>query len=93
MTHLSYEMLKSQLEACRRVVPENSVWFHYKDPLTKYVVEKLVIIEATDKVGVAYPKVDDPDVVFIRPIIEWLGEVEADGITVPRFTRVDDENL
>lgn len=74
-------------------MPENSIWFHYKDPLTKYIVEKLVIIEATDKVGVAYPSVDDPEVVFIRPIIEWLGEVEVDGITVPRFSRVDDENL
>ena len=91
MSHLSKEILKSQLEAAYRVVPRESVWVHYKDPLSRYIVKELVIIEATDKVGVAYPPEDDPDIVFIRPLVEWLAEVEVDGMTVPRFMRLDEQ--
>jgi len=92
MTHLSKEILKSQLKASYRLVPKESVWFHYKDPMGRYIVDKLVIIEATDKVGVAYQIDEDPELILTRPLTEWLSEVEVDGISVPRFSRVDDEN-
>lgn len=93
MTHLSKEMLKSQLEASYRIVPKESVWAHYKDPLSRYIVKELVIIEANDKVGVVYPAEDDSEIVFVRPLVEWLSEVTIGDMTVSRFSRVDSERL
>ncbi len=91
MTHVSKEVLKSQLEAGYRLVPKESVWVHYKDPLSCYIVNKLVIIEATERVGVAYQIDEDPELIMIRPLDEWLNEVEVGGIPVPRFMRVGEQ--
>lgn len=93
MTHLSTEILHSQLEAGYRLVPKQSTWFHYKNPLTRYVVDRLVIIEATEKVGVNYFPADDHEITFIRPLHEWLDEVIVDGLSVPRFTHLDNAEL
>lgn len=89
MAHLSKAELKEKLAEAYLKVPKESVWSHYKDPLSRYVVEKLVIIESTDDVAVTYPVFGDPTLVFSRPISEWLEYVTVDDVQVPRFYRVD----
>lgn len=91
MTHVSKDVLNAQLEAGYRLVPKESVWVHYKDPLSCYIVDKLVIIEANDKVGVAYQIDEDPELIMTRPLNEWLEEVEVDGIPLPRYMLVSEQ--
>jgi hypothetical protein len=68
------------------VIP--GTYVHYKDATKTYTVRKLVIIEATEEVGVEYQANYGPHLTFVRPIKEWLEDVTVDGITLPRFKQV-----
>lgn len=89
MTHESDNELVKKLQAGAQWAEIGGVYSHYKNQFSRYVVDKLVIVEADDSVGVTYYPQLTPGIMFFRPLDDWLGEVEVDGVQVPRFTRVE----
>lgn len=59
---------------------------HYKSTSSRYIVEKLCIIESSEEVGVLYSPVSTPDITFLRPLSSWTEEVDGK----PRFKQIDE---
>ena len=87
MGHVPLDQLNDQIESAKMVVVVGGKYAHYKDSKKLYTVTDLLIIESTDEVGVMYRPADAP-VSFVRPLHEWLQQVEYLGKKVPRFTHV-----
>lgn len=90
MSHRTALELKSLLQEAETLVQIGGRYFHYKNPDKFYTVLDLVIIEATEEVGVVY-RADYEElegVKFVRPIGEFLGQVMVEGKTFSRFNRL-----
>lgn len=83
---LPYDQLIDMLASGREKVQPGSKWQHYKG--NEYIVEKIVLIEATNEVSVLYSSVAHPQVPYVRPITSWLQTVEWNGQELARFTPV-----
>ncbi|HSX28940.1 MAG TPA: DUF1653 domain-containing protein [Candidatus Saccharimonadales bacterium] len=88
MGHLPLDQLNDQIESAKLHVTVGAKYVHYKNLAKPYTIIDLVIIEATDEVGVVYRADHDARFSFVRSLKEWLDHVEYNGKTVPRFTPV-----
>ncbi|MCI0597762.1 DUF1653 domain-containing protein [Candidatus Parcubacteria bacterium] len=61
---------------------------HYKHPECPYRVTMLVILEADQTIGVVYTQDAGKHFPFVRPLKEFLEEVNHEGHLVPRFKKV-----
>ncbi len=88
MSHKTAPELKSLLAEAAELVPRGSLWSHYKNPLHLYSIADLVIIEASEEVGVVYEAEYESlkGVRFLRPLSDFLAAVEWEGETRKRFT-------
>jgi len=77
--------LKTRLAEAADRITVGARYTHYKNH--DYTVLDLVIIEATDEVGVIYRAEYGSHLTFMRPAASWLETVEVDGRTVPRFRK------
>ena len=88
-------MKKSDSELCEllsqatSVVKVGGIYSHYKNLDNKYKVLSLVILESTTEVCVIYEPQYGAKIPFVRPISNWLGEVDVDGKKVKRFTLIN----
>ena len=82
---LSDTELKTRLAEAADRITVGARYTHYKNH--DYTVLDLVIIEATDEVGVIYRAEYGSHLTFMRPAASWLETVEVDGRTVPRFRK------
>jgi hypothetical protein len=91
MAHLSGAQLKHILDHAKSQIVVGGKYYHYKNPDKLYTVNDIVIIEATDEPGVVYTAESDDiaGVTFVRPLSEFLSEVEIDGEVKNRFTHVE----
>lgn len=80
-------MMAKLLEAHSQVT-FGATYRHYKSRSKHYQVQGLVIIEATNTVGVVYQAQYGERLSYVRPLGNWLGEVQVDGKMVPRFKQV-----
>lgn len=85
MDHKATEVLRAEIIEGYKLVKQDGVYAHYKTPSSRYKVEKLVIIEATEEIAVLYSPLNDSEISFVRPLSNWLEEVDG----VERFTLVD----
>ncbi len=88
MSHKSGKELKQSLVEAQKRVRLGKCYHHYKGQ--DYTVMGFVIIEATDEVGVLY-QADSAgleEISFLRPLEEFLSDVEVDGKKLPRFALV-----
>lgn len=85
MAHKPMNELADDIASYKDKVVIPGTYVHYKDATKTYTVRKLVIIEATEEVGVEYQANYGPHLTFVRPISEWLESVDVDGTSVPRF--------
>jgi hypothetical protein len=90
MGHQPYSELATELRRQSRRVEPGTVWCHYKG--ADYQIDNLVIMEASDSVGVIYHEVNHSEVHFCCDIISFLGLVEFDGQQETRFSLKSDEN-
>lgn len=88
MAHISLEELAQRLTEAEKKVEVGACYVHYKDSTKKYVVKSLGILEATEEVGVIYEALNDIKISFIRPLSSFCGTVEIDGVSVARFTKI-----
>jgi hypothetical protein len=88
MDHKTKEELDKEIAEARSKVEVGGKYTHYKTPTSLYEVIDLGVLEADDNICVIYKSlvVDKP--CFVRPLSEWLEEVEWQGKTVPRFKRL-----
>lgn len=86
------ELLQKIFDARSKVV-FGGRYAHYKHPQQYYLVQGFAIIEATGSVGVIYQAQYGERLTFIRPLGNWLAEVDHGNKKVPRFKQVEpDEN-
>lgn len=89
MSHASLGELNRQILEATKLVEVGGVYKHYKYPERDYIVEKIAIQEATEKVCVLYKDISEPDAPsFVRDLDSWLENVEWQGVIVPRFKLV-----
>ena len=77
--------LADSIAAYKELIDIPGTYVHYKDATKTYTTRKLVIIEATEEVGVEYQANYGPHLTFVRSATEWLEEVDG----VPRFKKAN----
>jgi hypothetical protein len=83
MDKLPMSELMSRIDMAGQQLPIGSRWVHYKGG--RYVIADLVILEASNEVGVVYRSEDHPGVKFLRALSVWQEMIEWEGIQVFRF--------
>jgi hypothetical protein len=72
------------LDQRKENIPVWSVWYHWKNNKVTYCIVDLVIIEATDTVGVVYEQLVSW-IHFLRPAKEFLEQITQENYSWPRF--------
>lgn len=86
MPQISHDELNKRITDAGKRVIVGAIYKHYKYPERDYLVEKIAIQEASEKVCIIYHDVASPDApTFIRDLDSWLESVEWEGKQVPRF--------
>ena len=89
MVHLEISELTKRIKEARKKISRGDVYSHFKNPNNRYVIEDIGFIEATDEVAVIYrPLYGDTSIVWIRPLLIFLEEVEINGKKMPRFEKI-----
>ena len=88
MAHVSLEELAQRLADAGREVEVGGRYVHYKDPTKEYIVKSLVIIEATEEVGVVYEAQYDTRISFMRPLADFCAVIDLAGVPTPRFSKI-----
>lgn len=80
---LTQEQIAARVSEAEKLVSVGARYQHYKGNF--YTVLYVALLEATNEPCVVYQMEYGAHAVFIRPLDDWLAEVEVDGKTVPRF--------
>jgi hypothetical protein len=83
MDKLPYEQLVDMLAAAQTKITVGSHWQHFKGG--EYVVKDLVLIEATNEPAVLYFAALHPEVLYVRPVMNWLETVTWNDQEMVRF--------
>jgi hypothetical protein len=86
--HLPREVLLERVEQALELVSIGAQYAHYKDSAKTYTILNVGITETTNEPCVVYRADYDQDLVFVRPLSNWLETVDVDGSSVPRFVRL-----
>lgn len=87
--HKSQKELKQDLEDAAKKVAVGHIYVHYKSDTMRYVVKDLAINTEHDDVCVVYQALYDEKLLFVRPLHEWLDDIEKEDRKVKRF-RLED---
>ncbi len=74
--HRSSQELRKELASAAKLVKVGGRYAHFKHPDRDYQVIDLVIIEATEEVGVVYRACYGDQLTFVRPLKSWLEPVD-----------------
>jgi hypothetical protein len=85
--HSEHELMKRLTEAASEVKVDSS-YAHYRDQSKTYRVQGLIIIEATNQVGVVYTAEYGEGVTYVRPLTNWLDKLAWQGKHVQRFQSI-----
>ena len=87
-THTEQIVLAKEIEEAKTKVTVGGEYWHYKGRYKVYKVLGLGFLEANDELCVIYQAQYGERLTFLRPLTIWLEQVEWEGKTVPRFTKV-----
>lgn len=87
-THQEQLELKKQIDTAKTKVTVGARYWHYKSKDKVYEVIGLGFLEANDELCVMYQAQYGERLIFLRPLTAWLQQVEWEGKTVPRFTKM-----
>lgn len=87
-THKEQLELKKEIENAEAKVTVGAEYWHYKGRDKVYKVTGLGFLEATDELCVIYQAQYGERLTFVRPLTIWLEQVQREGKTVPRFTKI-----
>lgn len=71
---------------CAQHIKPQTTYKHYKGDL--YTIIAIARIEATLEEVVVYQLASSPELTWVRPVSLFNEDVEYNGVTVKRFTRV-----
>ncbi len=83
------QLLKQELEQAEQHIEVGAQYRHYKAAHKIYKVLHLAFQEEDNELSVIYQAEYDERLIFIRPVLSWLEDVEWEGETVPRFSRLE----
>lgn len=86
MGKLSQGELAGWLDLAKQQVTVGARYRHYKDKT--YTVRDVAFLETTNEPCVIYQANYGSHVTWIRPLSDWLAEVEWQGKKVPRFIKI-----
>jgi hypothetical protein len=86
MSKESQTQLSTRIAKASSQVTVGARYLHYKQ-LT-YKVLAIALLEENNEACVVYQAEYGDRITFIRPVSNWLEEVEVDGQKVPRFTQI-----
>lgn len=89
MAHIEESELRARLTEAETLVPTGSRYYHYKNEAHTYLITGFAILEANDEVGVLYKAEYGEHITYIRPLSSFLETVEKDGVTMPRFKKLE----
>ncbi|MDB5184664.1 MAG: hypothetical protein JWN38_472 [Candidatus Saccharibacteria bacterium] len=87
-THKEQLELKKEIEDAKSKVTIGARYRHYKGKDKVYEIIGLGFLEATDELCVIYQAQYGEKLTFLRPLNIWLEQVEWEGETAPRFTKL-----
>lgn len=87
-THKEQLDLRQQVQKAQSIVTIGAKYQHHKSRDKIYTVTGLGFLEATDELCVIYQAQYGERLTFVRPLSVWLQQVEWEGVTVPRFTKI-----
>lgn len=89
MAHTTFAELNKKILVAEKLVTPGDLYYHYKDKNSPYKILQLCIIEATEEIGVLYQALADTagKTTWLRPISNFLEEVEVDGKKIKRFSK------
>jgi hypothetical protein len=90
MAYKTAEELRTMIDDAKLKVRIGGTYYHYKRPDETYTLIDVIIIEATTGIGVLYrAEYDDlKGITFMRPIEDFLSEVELENQLIKKFTLV-----
>lgn len=88
MEHLPELELRHRLTEAEALVVTGGRYAHYKHPEQPYRVVGFAVREDTQEVCVVYEAEYGERIPFVRTLESFIGSVEAQGVSVPRFSRV-----
>lgn len=83
--HIPANELKHKIAIAGTKVIIGGKYVHYKNPDKTYTVTNIAITESDDQLCVIYRADYDPELIFVRPLDNWLENVEYHGKDLPRF--------
>lgn len=83
---MSEEELSRRLTEAAQAVSVGADYIHYKGKL--YTVRDLAILESTNEICVIYQAQYGNRLTFIRPVSDWIKDVQWQGETLTRFTKI-----
>lgn len=87
-THREQIELAKEIEDAKAKVTVGAQYWHYKGKDKVYEITGLGFLEANDELCVIYQAQYEEHLTFVRPLTVWLEQVEWEGKTVPRFTKI-----
>lgn len=78
--------LADELEKASNKVNVGGTYYHYKNTDNSYTVLNLAVMESDGTVCVIYRADYGDQLIFVRPLENWLDLVERNGQQVKRFT-------
>jgi len=87
-THKEQLELKQEIENAKLKVTIGSKYWHYKGKDKIYEVVGFGFLESNDQLCVIYQALYGERLTFLRPLIIWLEQVQWNGKSVPRFTKL-----
>lgn len=87
--HSTNEELKAVLDKAKAQVQVGNRYYHYKHHDEFYTVISVALNEETQQPAVVYALDAEPEIVWIRPLESFLGDVYVDGRKTKRFTLVN----
>ena len=86
--HKDQLVLAKKFANAKTKVTIGAKYRHYKSPDMVYELIGLGFLEVNEELHVIYRAEYGEKLTFIRPLSEWLGQVEWQGKTVPHFKKI-----
>lgn len=87
-THQEQVQLKAELTEASAKVERGAQYIHYKSSDKVYTVLDLAFKEDNNELCVIYRADYGEKLTFIRPMSSWLDQINIDGNTIARFTKI-----
>ena len=85
--HISDIELKKRLDDAHKRIDVGAKYYHYKNPDQYYHIVTIALIEDTETPAVVYRAEYGEKFTWIRPIDNFLAEIEHDGKMISRFSK------